>query len=101
MFPRMNCSGKFFEPIVMLLLALAGSFWISEPPEAVVELLLDEELEFELLLLELPHAATARARANAASSPVRTRADRLMWSPFWSVAGGRSVCAGRRNGRTP
>src|SRR4051794_14092441 len=100
MFPRMNCSGKFFEPIVMLLLALAGSFVISAPPEAVVDLLLDE-LDFELLLLELPHAATARARANAASSAMRTRADRLMWSPFWSVAGGRSVCGGRRNGRTP
>src|SRR4051794_41312505 len=71
----MNCSGKFFEPTVTVLLALSGFFTISFPPPLLVLAPPPPPLEplSELLLSSLPHAArtTVSARTTSAASTAR------------------------------
>src|SRR4051794_12417316 len=74
----MYCSSKFFEPTVMVLLALAESFLI------VVPLSLDGVASLFALplpledLSSLPHAARTRVRASSASSATRPLGVRLI-----------------------
>src|SRR3954465_7687266 len=78
----MNCSGKFFEPTVTVLLALAGFFWISFPPPLLV-VLPPPPLEplSELLLLSLPHAARTPVSART-TRPARTAVSE---GPTWAA----------------
>src|SRR4051795_278221 len=77
MLPSTNCSGKFLEPTVIDLLALAEFFSISWPPPPLLDVLLPPEL----LLLEssLPHAATVTASASTSSAARTARIFLLMW----------------------
>src|SRR3954454_22497563 len=88
----MNCSGKFFEPTVTLLLALAEFFWICLPPEAPPPVVLAPVLELFLSLL--PHAATATASASTTSAASTARIDFLMWAVLLFVVVGRSTSPG-------
>src|SRR4051812_21498897 len=71
----MNCSGKFFDPIVTFLPLLAGSFSISEPdwpppPPLVSALLLSPPPP---LSSSLPQAATPSASTSTDNSANRAR----------------------------
>src|SRR3954452_14820625 len=80
----MNCSGKFFEPTVTVLLALAGFFVIALPPPLVPVSVFVEPLPppllLELLLSSLPHAAMTTASASTVSAARTARIDFLIRS---------------------
>src|SRR5204863_4065031 len=93
----MNSSVKFFDPIVTVLLALAGFDWIVLPLGAPVVVddvaaVLDDEL-----LLELPHAA----RATLATSTAAATAALLTMSASSKPVGSRRVAGARSPSRRP
>src|SRR4051812_7513992 len=79
----MNCSGKFFEPTVTVLLALAEFFVMTLPPPLVPVSVVVDPLPpplplSELLLSSLPHAAKTTASASTVSAARTARIDFLI-----------------------
>src|SRR4051812_38156143 len=75
----MNCSGKFFEPTVTVLLALSGFFVMALPPPPLVVLAPPPPLLLsELLLSSLPQAAKTTVSARTTSAARTTRMDFLI-----------------------
>src|SRR5215217_9432352 len=95
MLPRMNCSGKFFEPIVIFLPLLAGSFSISDPCwPPPVSALPPPPPPLSPESSSSPHAATPRASTSTEISANRARNDFLLMclDPPESWQGKTSAC---------
>src|SRR4051812_8643286 len=95
----MNCSGKFFEPIVIFLPLLAGSFSIGEPllllPPPPLVSALPPPPPLSPLSSSLPQAATPKASTNTDISANRARNDFLLICLHPPESGQGKTSAGR------